>query len=129
MEAMPVANNQVCTIGYGGKKPTDFFDELSSLNYDVVVDVREDPYHAYLNCYTKKHLEKELKDSYLWIPELGNRSRTLPPTLVDEKVGMEKLHTVMLENSVVVLLCAENKEDNCHRGYIRRRLNEEVSSK
>ena len=46
-----------------------------------------------------------------------------------EKVGMEKLHTVLLENSVVVLLCAENKEENCHRGYIRRRLNEEASSK
>ena len=66
-----MAHVQVCTIGYGGKRPCDFFNELASLDYDIVVDVREDPFHAYLSCYTKQHLEKELKDSYIWIRELG----------------------------------------------------------
>lgn len=120
--AVLVTNNQVYTIGYGGKKPVDFFDELSSLNYDIVVDVREDPDHAFLGCYTRKQLEKLLKEHYLWIPELGNRTRILPPTLVDEVAGMEKLHKVLSEHTVVVLLCAEKNEENCHRGYIRRRL-------
>jgi hypothetical protein len=96
MDAVHVSSNRVYTIGYGGKKPVAFFEELSSLNYDIVVDVREDPDHAYLGCYTRKHLEKQLKEHYIWISELGNRTRTLPPTLVDEKIGMEKLHKLYL---------------------------------
>ena len=127
METVHVAINRVYTIGYGGKKPKAFFDELSSFNYDIVVDVREDPDHAYLGCYTRKHLEKILKEGYEWIPELGNRTRSLPPTLVNEKIGMEKLHKVISEHKIVVLLCAEKNEENCHRGYIRRRLQEETT--
>jgi uncharacterized protein (DUF488 family) len=126
IDAVHVSSNRVYTIGYGGKKPVAFFEELSSLNYDIVVDVREDPDHAYLGCYTRKHLEKQLKEHYIWISELGNRTRTLPPTLVDEKIGMEKLHKLLSEHMVVVLLCAEKNEENCHRGYIRRRLQEET---
>ena len=127
MEAVHVTSNRVYTMGYGGKKREAFFDELSKLNYDIVVDVREDPDHAYLGCYTRKHLEKQLKEHYMWIPELGNRTRTLPLTLVDEKAGMEKLHKVLSQHMVVVLLCAEKNEENCHRGYIRRKLQEETT--
>ena len=31
------------TIGYGGKRPDDFFKELDEMKSDVVVDVREIP--------------------------------------------------------------------------------------
>ena len=34
------------TIGYGGKKPTDFFSELEALAPDFIVDVRENPHKA-----------------------------------------------------------------------------------
>jgi uncharacterized protein (DUF488 family) len=110
------------TIGYGGKKPDDFFRELESLEPDLVVDVREDPYRAYLGVYTKPSLEKRLGDRYTWVRELGNRSRELPPILVDEEAGLRNLRRLAEENEVIVLLCAERDEDRCHRGYIKRRL-------
>jgi hypothetical protein len=69
------------TIGYGGKKPGDFFAELEALKPDIIVDVRENPFHAFLGAYTKKGLEMRFRSPYIWIKELGNTSRVLPPTL------------------------------------------------
>jgi hypothetical protein len=50
------------------------------------------PYHAYLATYTKTQLEKSLKNKYIWIPELGNRTRDINNIqLVDEEKGLQKL--------------------------------------
>jgi uncharacterized protein (DUF488 family) len=114
----------VLTIGYGGKMPDRFFEELESLKADVVVDVRENPFRAFLNAYTKRELEKCLSDRYIWIRELGNKSRELPPTLVDEEEGLKKLRALMEKHRRVVLLCAEKDESTCHRGYIKRLIEE-----
>jgi len=113
------------TIGYGGKKPDDFFRELESMEPDLVVDVRENPYRAYLGVYTKTHLERRLGSRYTWVRELGNRSRELPPTLVDEEVGLRRLRELAEAHDVIVLLCAEKDEERCHRGYIRLKLQEQ----
>ena len=112
----------IITIGYGGKKPDSFFQELLSLEPDIVVDVREDPYHAYLGVYTLPFLEKKLKGKYIWIKELGNKTRSLPPKLVDEDIGIKKLLELLTTHRRVVLLCAEKKEDNCHRKYIKEKV-------
>ncbi|MBN1681933.1 DUF488 domain-containing protein [Candidatus Bathyarchaeota archaeon] len=114
--------NKIFTIGYGGKKPDDFFKELDGLNPDIVVDVRENPFKAYLNCYTKNSLENHLKEKYVWIRELGNKTRTLPPTLVDEEEGLKKLKQILQTHSTVILLCAEKEEENCHRNYIKKKI-------
>lgn len=110
------------TIGYGGKKPDDFFKELDELNPDIVVDVRENPYRAFLGVYTLPQLEKRLGSKYTWIKELGNKTRMMPPTLVDETVGLEKLIEFSKTHKRIVLLCAEKLEENCHRGYVKRRF-------
>jgi len=108
------------TIGYGGKMPDRFFEELESLEPDVVVDVRENPFSAFLNTYTKRELDKRLGERYIWIRELGNKSRELPPTLVDEEEGIRKLRALMEKHERVVLLCAEKDEAKCHRSYIKK---------
>ena len=113
---------ELLTIGYGGKKPGDFFAELDALKPDVVVDVREDPLHALLGVYTKRGLEARLGARYVWIRELGNSTRELPPTLVDEEEGLRKLRALMEEHKRVVLLCAEKDETRCHRGYIKAKI-------
>jgi len=112
----------VKTIGYGGKKPEDFFRELESMEPDVVVDVRENPYKAYLGAYTKPQLERRLDARYRWIRELGNVTRSLPPTLVDEERGLQALRELAETHRVLVLLCAEKDEAACHRGYVKARL-------
>lgn len=119
---------EILTIGYGGKKPGDFFAELDALNPDVVVDVRENPFHAFLGVYTKKGLEARLGTRYIWIRELGNISRRLPPTLIDEAKGFEMLRTLMLRHKRVVLLCAEKDVERCHRGYIKAKLEQAYQS-
>lgn len=110
------------TIGYGGKKPVDFFSELEKIAPDYIVDVRENPHRAFLGCYTKAHFEKRLKKQYIWIRELGNRTRELPPILVDEKVGMRKLEELCRLSERVVLLCAEKDETRCHRSYVKEKI-------
>jgi len=113
---------QISTIGYGGKKPIDFFKELELFSPDKVVDVRDNPFRAYLGCYTKSYLEKKLGELYIWVKELGNKSRVLPPTLVDEDKGLQILMDLCIDNSSIVLLCAEKDEDRCHRKYIKNRI-------
>ncbi len=108
------------TIGYGGKMPDLFFEELESLKADIVVDVRENPFSAFLSAYTKRELDKRLGERYIWIRELGNKSRELPPMLVDEEEGIRKLRALMEKHERVVLLCAEKDEDKCHRSYIKK---------
>ena len=66
-----------------------------------------------------------LGSRYIWIKELGNTSRVLPPTLVDEAEGLEKLRVLMQRYKKVVLLCAEKDEERCHRGYIKAKLQRE----
>jgi len=109
------------TIGYGGKRPHEFFDELEKMNADVIVDVRWDPFHAFLGVYTKPALEKRL-NNYVWIPELGNKVKTLPPVLVSEEVGVRKLMELTRHCERVVLLCAERDEKRCHRLYIKEMI-------
>ena len=110
------------TIGYGGKKPDDFFRELDALNPSVVVDVRENPYNAFLGVYTLPQLEKRLGSKYIWIKELGNKARMMPPKLVDEVAGLEKLRKLSEKYPRIVLLCAEKKEEDCHRSYVKKRF-------
>jgi uncharacterized protein (DUF488 family) len=110
------------TIGYGGKKPDDFFAELEALNPDLVVDVREKPHRAFLGVYTMPQLQKRLGSRYVWIRELGNKTRMMPPTLVDEEAGLKKLQELASRHERIVLLCAEKLEENCHRGYVKKRF-------
>jgi len=112
----------VKTIGYGGMRPEEFFAELEALKPSVVVDVRENPFNAFLGAYTKPQLEKRLGHRYVWIRELGNASRSTPPVLVDEAKGLEKLRELAAAHPVVVLLCAERDEARCHRGYVKEKL-------
>lgn len=114
---------RVSLIGYGGCKPTDFFSRLQQMNPDLVVDVREDPNHAYLATYTKSHLEKKLGSKYVWVPELGNRTRDINNIqLVDEEKGLRKLLGFTRRHNHIVLLCAEKNDEDCHRSYVRNRL-------
>ena len=115
------------TIGYGGKKPAEFFSELEKMSPDYIVDVRENPHRAYLGCYTKAHFEKRL-EHYIWIKELGNRSRELPPQLVNEEAGMTKLEELCEGTNRIVLLCAEKDEERCHRRYVKKRIMEILES-
>jgi len=115
---------RISLIGYGGtKNREDFFARIRQMNPDLVVDVREDPRRAYRGLYTKSYLTKRLKDKYVWIPELGNKTRDINNIqLVDEEKGLQKLLELAKRHEHIVLLCAEKKDEDCHRSYVRNRL-------
>lgn len=114
---------KISLLGYGGTRPRDFFAKIRQMDPDLIVDVREDPYHACLGVCTKSHLEKEYGKRYTWIPELGNRTRDINNIqLVDEEKGLEKLLELSKRHEHIVLLCAEKKDEECHRSYVRNRL-------
>jgi len=112
---------EVLTIGYGEKKPKNFFEELEKLQPCHVVDVRRDPFHAFLGVYTKPYLDKRVPD-YLWLGELGNKRKTLPPEYVNEKLGFAKLLWLAQIVNRIVLLCAEKDENRCHRKFVKEKL-------
>ena len=117
-----VLNVELLTIGYGGKKPSKFFDEIKNLDPEKLVDIRKNPFKAYLGCYTKQYIEKKFKNEYIWIKELGNETRSLPPKLVNEEIGFRKLENVCRDCSRIVLLCAEKDESRCHRKYVKEKM-------
>lgn len=114
---------EVLTIGYGGKRPQDFFNELEELKPDLIIDVRRNPHRAFLGVYTFKPLNRRLKN-YIWIEELGNKLRVLPPVLIDEVIGLQKAMKAIKTSEAerVVLLCAEKDENRCHRKYVKEKL-------
>jgi uncharacterized protein (DUF488 family) len=111
-------------IGYGGRKRlSDFFTAVDSISADLIVDVREDPSHAYRGTYTKPYLKKRFASKYVWIPELGNKTRDINNIqLVDEEKGLRRLLELARTYDHIILLCAEKKDEDCHRSYVRDRL-------
>ena len=78
---------------------------------------------AFLGVYTRPYLETRLGDRYVWIPKCGNRTRQLPPTLVDEGYCLKRIRDLMSHGrGRVVLLCAERDEARCHRRYIKDKI-------
>jgi len=121
---------KISLLGYGGTRPRDFYAKIRQMRPDLVVDVREDPYHACLGVYTKPQLQKKLKDKYVWIPELGNKTRNIKNIqLVDEEKGLQKLLELVKTHRHIVLLCAEKKDEDCHRSYVRKCLLQRVGNK
>lgn len=125
---------KVLTVGYGNVVPDEFFVKLNALKPDLIVDVRADPWHAWSSCYTARFLMKKFPN-YVPIPALGNRSRTLPPRLVNEQVGLRQLLMLLSSEwrvfgktvkfppvNTVVLLCSELDENRCHRKYVKEKL-------
>jgi hypothetical protein len=90
------------------------------LKLNIVVDVRENIYRAFLGVYTLTKLEKRLGSKYMGIKELGNLTRMMPPTLVNEEAGLEKIAELALKQDRIVLLCVEKLESDYQRGYVKR---------
>jgi len=112
------------TIGYGGKHPDEFFHDLSQLQPDLVIDVRDNPFKAFLSVYTLPHLKERLGERYIWLPSCGNATRKMPPTLRNEAACIERIKYLTSKHERVVLLCAEKDESRCHRSYIKAKVEE-----
>jgi uncharacterized protein (DUF488 family) len=104
----------IYTTGYTSKDINDLKPMLSALDA-VLGDVRFAPTSQILH-WRQMYLKVLLGRKYLHIPNLGNR------TYKEDKITIQNLQlgveTVLNLDSNVVLMCACEKVENCHRRII-----------
>ena len=122
---------QLYTIGYGGRRPTEFVEALRASGVRTVVDVRLRPDRAHLGTFVKanspaKGIERVLNAAgiqYRALPELGNVFREFPAweSLYSElikRAGDLLTTRVHALEDPLCLLCAERDVQRCHRRQI-----------
>lgn len=112
------------TAGYRSWSYYDFKSELRQLDNPLVVDVRFNP-HTVLPFWNKEHLQKDLKDGYKHLVELGNRNYANGGEIkiVDFDKGYNFIYDMAQSNINCLLLCACEDLSTCHRGV----LSDEIS--
>ena len=110
---------KIFTTGYTAKDINELRPMLDALDA-VLVDIRFAPYSQVLH-WRQIYLKVLLGSKYLHIPNLGNR------TYKEDKITIQNLglglETVFSLNKNVVLMCACEKMENCHRRVIIAELN------
>lgn len=125
----------IFTIGYGGRRPAEFVELLTTRGAPCVVDVRLRPDRASLGAYSlaktpDKGIQRLLSAAsirYVSLVELGNvfLGRDDWPARYQQLLAAagELLLTRLLEiEPPFALLCAEKRAAECHRRFIAERL-------
>ncbi|MGI8544590.1 MAG: DUF488 family protein [Aridibacter sp.] len=121
-----MTTNKIFTTGYTGKDINDLKPMLADLDA-MLIDIRFAPYSQVMH-WRKVYLKALLGEKYRHIPNLGNR------TYKENKISIQNLklgiETILHLPSNVVLMCACEKMENCHRRIIAEELRQtEVESK
>ncbi len=111
-------NQRIFTTGYTGKDINDLKPMLEALEA-MLVDIRFAPYSRVFH-WRKVYLKSLLGEKYRHIPNLGNRTyKEDRMTIQNLQLGVE---TILSLPSNIVLLCACEKTENCHRRLIVEEL-------
>ena len=113
----------IFTIGYGGRRFSDFVSLLQEHNIVSVVDVRRFP-KSKVPEYNRESLEARLSEfgvSYIWMGDAlgGFRQGGYPKYMESDSYqsGMSEL-LELAEKGNIVLMCKERSDAGCHRRYI-----------
>jgi len=122
---------KIYTIGYGGRKTSEFVDLLKKANVTTVVDVRLTPERAFLAIYAKgKNPSKGIQGllgragiQYVSVPELGNPFKDDKDWRPKYQLHLEKKGDLLCSKlyelkTSFCLLCAEKYASTCHRKVI-----------
>ena len=127
----------IYTIGYGGRKPTEFTDLLTRHGARTVVDVRLRPDRASMGCYAlAKSPGKGIQGllakagiAYVSMVQLGNLFLDRDDWAKAYRQLLATAGELLTEQLVmlplaqpVCLLCAEKDPAACHRGLIAEYL-------
>jgi uncharacterized protein (DUF488 family) len=117
------------TLGYGNRR----YDAIAALipAGAVVIDIRERSWCTWSKDWHKGTLTARLGRRYRHIAALGNTSGCAyvwrPPHGEDAaRQHLQLLAHELRAGSVLVLLCAEGKHENCHRTLVAKGLQEMV---
>jgi uncharacterized protein (DUF488 family) len=118
---------KVYTIGYGGRKISDFISILEKHDITVVVDVRRFP-KSKDPAFNRENLEKTLKENkigYVFLGEsLGGFVRGGYEKHMETQKFIEGFNMLLkiVERETAVLMCKERNVKYCHRRFIAQRL-------
>ena len=111
------------TIGYGGRRFTDFLSLLQQHNIALVVDIRRSP-KSTVPEYNRESLEAKLPQSGIGYISMGDtlggfRKGGYPKHMETELYnhGISELLEVAKEGNAV-LMCKERSDTGCHRKHI-----------
>jgi uncharacterized protein (DUF488 family) len=108
------------TTGYRGRA----FEQLPALldfHDAVLVDIRFAPVSRHLQ-WTKNYLSLMLKDRYRHVAALGNRNYKTPGGAIQIHNLELGIRTVQSWETNVILMCACENLENCHRRVVKNEL-------
>lgn len=127
-------NNPIYTIGYGSRDLDAVLLELKKFQIKYLVDIRTNPYSRYKPEFSMQSLKNFLEAQgihYLYMGDtLGGQPKNIDcyrDGKVDyEKVaeqpfylkGIRRLAEASRQKHNVVLMCSEEKPENCHRSKL-----------
>lgn len=113
-----IENQKIYTTGYTGKDVNDLKPMLKALDA-MLIDIRFAPFSQVMH-WRKVYLKSLLGEKYRHIPNLGNRTyKENKITIQNLKLGVE---TILHLPFNIVLMCACEKTENCHRRLIVEEL-------
>ena len=124
----------IYTIGYGNRSIEQFVEVLREYEIAYLIDVRSSPYSRYKPEFSREPLTDELQRHGIRYVFMGDTLGGHPDDedcYVDgvveyEKVkttdfygrGIQRLQTAFAQQQSVVLMCSEQKPENCHRSKL-----------
>lgn len=129
-----MSHRSIYTIGHGNRTVEDLIRLLQQHRIAYLIDVRSQPYSRYQPEFSQKDLESHLNAHgirYVFMGDsLGGRPDA-PECYTDGKVnyellreqdfyqaGLERLENAWRQDLGVMLLCSEQKPENCHRSKL-----------
>lgn len=95
----------------------------------LIIDIRYYPSSRWRPEWSRKRLMERFAPNYCHIRELGNvnyRSSELPIELLDAKIGISQIASLLQEGRDICLLCACSDWRKCHRRVVAELLENEV---
>jgi uncharacterized protein (DUF488 family) len=105
---------KIYTIGYIGRTPASLAEYVQSLNA-TLIDIRYQPYSK-IPHWRKDSLHDQFGTRYVWMRCLGNlRYAEGPPIQIANPGAAVEPIRRFLDRSPVILLCACEHYETCHR--------------
>ncbi len=124
----------IYTIGYGNRSIDECIDLLRRYTIEFLVDIRSQPYSRFHPDYSKAALEGKLKREGLRYIFLGDKLGGRPADqtcYINSKVdyailrekpfyqqGIARLFSAREKGARMVLMCSEQKPEECHRSKL-----------
>ena len=127
---MDQVNYTVYTFGFDGNSIKDLESAVRRLGA-TIIDIRMEPYGP-SKVFNRPQLQNQFGARYVWIKELswdGICQDCGKVEVKDIDLGTRKLGSITADGTPVILLCACENIDECHRNDLAKQLNEECGWK